>query len=134
MDVREEYFILMDDILNNMHLSYETRKILSTYCTVNRIPLWVHLNCLQQLGWSQEEFEKGCKIHQNSSKSVKEMNFSITDSPQSSSSSSSSTTSTSSSLSLPASSHALVPMQCGTVVYGSDSRSSSNSIYDDDEK
>ena len=130
MDVREEYFILMDDILNNMHLSYETRKILSTYCTVNRIPLWVHLNCLQQLGWSQEEFEKGRKNHQNSSKSVNEMKFSIADSPQSSSSSSSSTNSPSSS----SSSHALVPMQCGTVVYGNHSRSSSNSIYDDDEK
>jgi hypothetical protein len=132
VDVREEYFILMDDVLNNMHLSYETRKILSTYCTVNRIPLWVHLNCLQQLGWSQEEFEKGCKVHQNSSKFVNEMNISITDSPQSTSSSSTSTTSSSSSL--PASSHVLVPMQCGTVVYGNDSRSSSNSIYDDDEK
>ena len=132
--MREEYFILMDDVLNNMHLSYETRKILSTYCTVNRIPLWVHLNCLKQLGWSQEEFEIGRKMYQNSSKSVNEMDFTVSDSPPSSSSSSSSSPSCTSTTSLSSSSHVLVPMQCGTVVYGNDSRSSSNSIYDDDEK
>ena len=114
---------MLDDVLNNIHLSIETRRILDLFRAVNRIPLKVHLNCLQQLGWTAGDYEVGHKIHQNGLKSVKNLDYLILDSATTISISPS---------------HVVTSVSCGAAVYGTDtdtdSRSSLNSIYDDDDK
>lgn len=112
---------MLDDVLNNIHLSIETRRILDLFRAVNRIPLWVHLNCLEQLGWTPGDYEVGHKIHQNGLKSVKNLDFLIPNTPASISASPS---------------HDVASVSCVAVVYDTDtdSRSSLNSIYDDDDK
>jgi hypothetical protein len=57
----DEYFVILDDVLNTSTLSAHSRGALEKYRLKNNISREVHLDCLQRLQWSVSDFEAGFK-------------------------------------------------------------------------
>jgi hypothetical protein len=62
----DEYFVILDDVLNTSTLSEHSRGALEKYRMKNNISREVHLDCLQRLQWSVSDFEAGFKPIPNS--------------------------------------------------------------------
>ena len=57
----DEYFVILDDVLNTSTLSAHSRGALEKYRLKNNISHEVHLECLNKLQWTVSDFEAGFK-------------------------------------------------------------------------
>ena len=57
----DEYFVILDDVLNTSTLSAHSRVALEKYRLKNNISHEVHLECLNKLQWTVSDFEAGFK-------------------------------------------------------------------------